>query len=108
AVKELVAITGTFKDNLVAWLGDAMNGIEKLFAKEVHTEKLCVKKNDGSEICVTGDQLSAVLNGIGTTVGGPSGGGSTIGNLEIVPPDDSTACSTENEEITQNDNEGQQ
>ena len=44
------------------WLADAANGITSLFAKEVYTEMLCVKKSDGLDVCVTGDQLSALLS----------------------------------------------
>jgi hypothetical protein len=55
-----------FFDNLFArmreWLANAANGITKFFAKEVHTEMLCVKRSDGFEICITGDQLSALLS----------------------------------------------
>ncbi len=65
AVQEIADITGTFKDRLIAWLGNAANGITKLFAKEVHTDTLCVKKSDNSEVCVTGDQLSQLLAGSG-------------------------------------------
>ena len=54
-----------FFDNVFSrirtWLASAANGIEKFFAKEVHTDTLCVKKSDGSEICVTGDQLATLL-----------------------------------------------
>lgn len=61
ALKEIGSITGSFKAALVAWLGDATNGIAKLFADEVDTKKLCVSKSDGTPVCVTGDGLSALL-----------------------------------------------
>jgi hypothetical protein len=60
-VKEIADISGAFKDNLIAWLGDAGNGIGKLFAKEGHFETVCVKKSDGTEFCANGDQLVAAL-----------------------------------------------
>jgi hypothetical protein len=44
------------------WLADAANGVTSLFAKKVYTEMLCVKKSDGSDICVTGDQLAALFS----------------------------------------------
>ena len=77
-IQEIARITGAFKDNLIAWLGDAANGIGKLFAREVHTDTLCVKKSDGTEICLTGDQLAAIAsnNGGSYTLGG--GAPSTI------------------------------
>jgi hypothetical protein len=58
----------TWRDALVAWLGSATNGIGSFFSKEVHTDTLCVKKSDGSELCLTGDQLQSALNNQGTTV----------------------------------------
>ncbi len=66
AIKDVANVTGVFKDNLIAWLGDAGNGIQKFFAKEVHTEKLCVKKSDGTEICLTGDEVSAIAASAGS------------------------------------------
>lgn len=60
AIQEIAAITGTFKTNLVAWLGDAGNGIGEFFASRVHTKELCVAKSDGTEFCANGDQLAAL------------------------------------------------
>jgi hypothetical protein len=54
AVQDIANITSSFKDNLIAWLADAGNGITKLFAKEVHTDKLCV-----GDTCVTQEQFLA-------------------------------------------------
>ncbi len=84
AVQEIASIAGQFRDNLIAWLGDAANGIESLFAKEVHTESLCVKKSDGSEICVTGDQLANLISGSGSS-SGSGGAGSSGGGGGYVP-----------------------
>ena len=55
---------GTFKANLIAWLASAENGIHDLYAGIIHsqeddTQKLCVQKSDGSDFCLTGDQLAA-------------------------------------------------
>ncbi len=36
---------------------------DEVFTKKVHTEQLCVKKTDGTEICVDGDQLQQVISG---------------------------------------------
>jgi hypothetical protein len=30
---------------------------DEIFTKKIHTEQLCVKKSDGSEVCVNGDQV---------------------------------------------------
>ncbi|MGJ0531820.1 beta strand repeat-containing protein [Methylocystis sp.] len=51
ATKEIAAITGAFKDSLIAWLGDATNGIGRIRAHE-----LCA-----DDICVTRDELAALL-----------------------------------------------
>ena len=60
-------------DRMKTWLADAGNGIVDLYAKVIHsdkvetkevsTEKLCVKKSDGTNVCVTGDQLDALISG---------------------------------------------
>ena len=34
---------------------------DEVFAKKVHTEQICVKKSDDSEVCVNGDQVDALL-----------------------------------------------
>ena len=47
--------------NLRAWLADAGNGITEFFANRVHTKELCVAKSDGSDVCITGDQLASLL-----------------------------------------------
>jgi hypothetical protein len=35
---------------------------EEVFARKVHTEQICVKKSDGSEACVNGDQLDSLVH----------------------------------------------
>ena len=66
AVKEIASISGTFETNLVAWLGNASNGITQFFADTITANKqLCAKKSDGTPVCVTGDQLAALLAGNG-------------------------------------------
>ena len=44
------------------FLGDVGNTIGDLFAKRIHTEELCVKKSDGTDICINGDRLEQLLN----------------------------------------------
>jgi archaellum component FlaF (FlaF/FlaG flagellin family) len=39
------------------------NGIENIFTKKIHTETLCVKKVDGGEVCLNGDELEIIMNG---------------------------------------------
>ncbi len=57
---------------LIQWLGDATNGIGNLFAHEIHTNTLCVAKSDGTEVCITGDQLAALLAGQSTASSSPT------------------------------------
>ncbi len=38
---------------------------DEVFTKKIHTEQLCVKKSDGSEVCVTGDQVDSLLQNTG-------------------------------------------
>jgi uncharacterized LabA/DUF88 family protein len=64
--------TNIFK-RITAWLADAGNGISNLvaqaisaeivYSREVHTDLLCVKKSDGTEVCITGDELADMLSG---------------------------------------------
>ncbi len=58
AVKEIGSISGGFESNLVAWLGNAGNGLTNLFASNVHaTKELCV-----GGTCITGAQLQQMLD----------------------------------------------
>ena len=61
SLQEIAKVSGLFRDNIIAWLGSASNGIGALFAKEVHTDKLCVKKSNGDDVCLSGDQLASLL-----------------------------------------------
>jgi hypothetical protein len=58
ASTELMSFVGrlftSLRSKIVAWFADAMNGITKFFAGEVHAkDKLCV-----DDICVTRDQFA--------------------------------------------------
>ncbi len=67
--------------NLIAWLGNASNGIGEFFAQvgnfqttnatttntqTLNASTVCVAKSDGSPVCITGDQLAALLAAQGT------------------------------------------
>lgn len=55
-----------FLTDFVAARVTAIRGyFDELFTRKIHTDQLCVKKSDGTEICVTGDQLQ---NAVGGTV----------------------------------------
>lgn len=56
SLKEIAGITGTFKKNLVAWLGDAGNGIGDFFAHTLHADILCLGKT-----CMNEAQLDDLL-----------------------------------------------
>ena len=64
---------------LITWFGDVTNGIQKFFAKEVHTDTLCVSDTSG-ETCITKSQLDALLAGTVASGSGNSGGGNGGGN----------------------------
>ena len=73
AIRDIASITGAFKANLIAWLAEAENGIENLFAKNLYAEnitahrvtadELCAKDDAGVPVCVTGMQLRSLLSG---------------------------------------------
>lgn len=56
---------------IIAWLAEAENGIENLFAKNLYAEnveahrilsdELCARDDTGTPVCITGNQLSALL-----------------------------------------------
>jgi len=76
SIQEIASISGAFKEALVAWLADASNGIGDLFAKNLYaTRQLCIDKSDGTPVCITGEQLAAVL----ASAAASSGQGSASG-----------------------------
>jgi hypothetical protein len=44
-----------------AWLADAGNGIQSVFAKKVSTEELCVSDASGAKTCINKAQLDALI-----------------------------------------------
>jgi hypothetical protein len=57
AIQEIAAISGEFESNLVAWLGNAQNGITDLLAENGHfSNELCV-----GSTCVTPAQFQAMV-----------------------------------------------
>ena len=77
AVKEIATLSDTFKTNLIAWLGSATNGIHQFFADignfqtvntaTTNTQKLCTTRSDGTQVCVTNDQLAGLLSQVGAS-----------------------------------------
>jgi hypothetical protein len=62
AIQQIATLSDTFKNTLIAWLGSAANGIGKMFAAEVDTQKLCV-----GSTCIDQQQLAVVLADAGQT-----------------------------------------
>ena len=90
AMQEIASISGAFKANLIAWLGDAANGIDKIFAHEIvatnvtadtltANQKLCL----GSR-CMTADQFNHILD-IEAAAGATAGDGQQS-NAPTAPP----------------------
>ncbi len=48
-----------FTDFVAARVTAIRGYFDELFAKKIHTDLLCLKKSDGKEVCITGDQLQA-------------------------------------------------
>jgi hypothetical protein len=72
SIQEIASISGAFENALVAWLGNASNGIGDLFARNLYAQnQLCIAKSNGAPVCITGDQLAAVLAQVGQTPGTP-------------------------------------
>jgi len=100
----------SFGDKLRAWLGNVGNGIQKIFAKEVRTEVLCV-----GNTCVNENQLKALLNGSNNTTviiqqnssggggGSSTGGGATTEESEENPEETNTEPTEENSEEIEED-----
>jgi Chaperone of endosialidase/Domain of unknown function (DUF5011) len=73
SIQQIALISGTFEANLVAWLGNASNGVDDLFAKNLYAQnQLCIDRSDGAPVCITGDQLAAVLAYANQSTGGSS------------------------------------
>jgi hypothetical protein len=88
-------------DRIIAWFADTANGIQTFFAKEIKTEQLCIKKADGSDVCVTGDQLANLLAGGGGDSSGSSGGNESTHEPEPEPAATSTPPTPEPEPVVE-------
>jgi hypothetical protein len=67
AQKQIATLVDTSVTKVKAWLGDAHNGLNDIYASivhahEVHSDKMCLSKKDGTEVCVTGDQLQDMID----------------------------------------------
>jgi hypothetical protein len=61
-IGDKIAAGKRFIDDLVLARVTAIRGyFDEVFARKVHTQQVCVKKSDGNEICVNGDQLNSLM-----------------------------------------------
>jgi hypothetical protein len=67
--------------NFVSLRITAIRGyFDEIFSKKIHTEQICMKKSDGMEVCIDGDQLQNIISdstdgtGSGDTGSGDAGG----------------------------------
>jgi hypothetical protein len=98
AVQEIASISGSFENALVAWLGNAANGITDLYATIFHGQELCLTSSGGTQTCINQQQLAAMVtastgsgqaaaNQSGTTVGGDtSQNGGVTSDASSTPP----------------------
>ena len=71
AIQSVAHIAGDFQKNLIAWLGNASNGIQDLFAATIHAQnELCV-----GSTCVTPAQFQAMVAAAGQTATAPASSG---------------------------------
>jgi trimeric autotransporter adhesin len=88
---------GRFFDRMKSWLADAGNGITDLYAKVIHSDRvetktICVQKSNGENVCLTGDQLDALISGAsGSNSGSGSGSFSSGSESSESPIPDTTA-----------------
>ena len=66
ALQELMTTVAGFADNIVSAHITVVTGD----FIQVNTQKLCVKKSDGTPVCINGDQLAAVLTNANQTAAG--------------------------------------
>ncbi len=57
---EQLSAESSFVGVLRTWLGDISNGIEKIFAKQINTQKLCLEDGEG-ELCISKEQLKDLI-----------------------------------------------
>src|SRR5208282_4259756 len=61
AVQEIASISDTFQQNLIAWLGNAGNGITDLYATVVHAHQVMADELCVGATCVTPAQFQAMV-----------------------------------------------
>ena len=89
-----------FADFVVGRITAIRGYFDEIFAKKVHTEQMCFQKSDGSEVCMSGDQVDALLKNVGAAPS-PSLPVQSFPVIEQTPAlfDDSTPTSTDNSDL---------
>jgi hypothetical protein len=70
---------------------------DKLFAREIYTDKVCIKKSNGQDVCLTGDQVESIMNAsqiplMSPTTSNNQGGAGAAGGTGL--PTDGTVLGT--------------
>jgi hypothetical protein len=76
---------------------------DTLFAKKIYTNTLCVKKSDGTDVCLTGDQVESMMNASQIPLMNPSASnnqGGASGGSSL--PTDGTVLGTSTESLPSN------
>ncbi|MBI5644711.1 tail fiber domain-containing protein, partial [Candidatus Kaiserbacteria bacterium] len=93
STSEAQSFAASFFANLFArittWLADAGNGIEKLFAKEIHAENLYAQKLCLGQTCITESELQSLLQGQAAAAASGSGSGGGSGSATSTPDTES-------------------
>jgi hypothetical protein len=67
---------------------------DRVFAREVYTDKVCIKKSDGTNVCLTGDQVEGMLNATQIPLLTPSNTTSSGGQPTSTTTEPTTSSST--------------
>lgn len=99
ALQSLISTVGNFADSFTTKeLTFTRATGDEIDVHRVIADELCAKKSDGTNICVTGDQLAAALGGTSTGSSGGSGDPSDTGNTSTSAPDTTPPVITVNGE----------
>jgi hypothetical protein len=91
AVKDIGSVSGIFKDNLVAWLGNASNGVGAVFAASLHAhDTICV-----DDQCLTKSDVHTLLQIVNDTHANAGIGASSNGVAPLIVSPDAPTSSIE-------------
>jgi len=92
SIQQIASISGDFQTNLIAWLGNASNGINDLFAKNIYATNVTAHQVTADElcagtVCVNQQQLAAILVATGQTSTSLGQGSGASGTSATSTPD---------------------